>query len=149
MVDGKASITFDDRHAPVFVATWVGAPTAAMVVQAQAWLDCVYAEARAAGSSGVVIISEATQVQLPSLDARRRVLELHHDPMLLIAVIAIVPVRNTVVHGVLRALAWALDSRFMVASSFAQALDFAARAFTQRGLAVPDSFERLRIERGE
>ncbi|HVH98349.1 MAG TPA: hypothetical protein VM869_06555 [Enhygromyxa sp.] len=146
-VDGVASITFDGRHAPVLVATWAGAPTLAVIARAQAWLDDAYADARADGLPGLVIISEASHVQLPSLEARRRLLELRHDPELMLAVIAVVPVRNAVVHGLLRALAWALDSRFGSAVSFEQALDLAARAFAQRGLAIPDAIEQLRIER--
>lgn len=146
IIDGAASIAFDDRHAPLFIATWVGAPTTVLIEQAQAWIDQAYVEARAMGWTGVVIISEATRVQLPSLDARRRILGLRHDPALLLEVIAVVPIRNVLVHGLLGAFSRALDRRFALAMSFAQALELAERAFLRRGLAVPESLERLRLE---
>lgn len=150
-VDGAASISFDGRYSPVVVATWLGAPTLELVEQAQAWIDEAYADARAMGSSGLVLISEATNVSLPSVEARRRILELRHDPDLMLGVIAVVPIRNAVMHGLLRALTRALGqgSRFTIATSFEQALGLAEQIFVRNGLAVPESLDRLRIERRE
>ena len=150
-VDGAASITFDARHRPIMIATWVGAPTVALIERAQAWIDQVYADARAMGSSGIVFISEATNVKLPSVAARRRILELRHDPELMLGVFAVVPIRNVLMHGLLRALTRALGegSGFAIATSFEQALDLAEQAFVRNGLPVPESLDRLRIERRE
>lgn len=149
--DGEASVSFDGRYSPVVVVTWVGAPTLALVEQAQAWIDEAYADARAMGSSGIVLISDATRGRLPSVEARRGILELRHDPDLMLGVIAVVPIRNAVLHGLVRALTRALGqaSRFTLAASFEQALDFAEQIFVRNGLAVPESLDRLRIERRE
>lgn len=147
MTDGGASISFDNRYWPVIVATWVGAPTLALVAQAQAWLDAAYAEARANGTAGLVVISEASMVSLPDTEVRRRILELRHDPALMIKVVAVVPARNKLARSVVNALVWVLgDSRFMIAASLEHAAELAERAFHQRGLAVPDGLDRLRGE---
>jgi len=146
MIDGEASLAFDHRYWPVVVATWVGSPTLTMVEHVQAWLDESYARARTIGTAGLVVISDATSLQeLPDLDVRRRILELRHDPALMVKVIAVVPARNMMARGVVNALAWVLgDSRYTIAVSLEHAAELSERAFEQRGLAVPDSLATLR-----
>jgi hypothetical protein len=148
--DGDASLSLDRRHMPLVIITWRGSTTLEMVEQTQVWLDESYAQARALDYGGVVFISDASEVGVPSADARRRVLELRHDPELLIKVIIVTPAHNKMVRGILNGIAWVLgDSRYVVSNSLAHALEIASRAFEQRGLAVPSGLEQLCAEQRE
>lgn len=141
VIEAEAGVTFDRRHLPVALATWVGPPSLALIAQAQVWIDDVYARARAAGMPGVAIISDARQAELPDMQVRRRLLELRHDPALMVKVVAVVPAHNTMVRGILNGLTWVLgDGRYSLATSLPHAAEIIKRAFEQRGLAAPELF---------
>lgn len=149
MVDGAASLTVDRRCWPVVLATWLGEPTLALIEKAQVWLDGAYAEARAWGLTGLVVISDVTRVEVPDVEVRRRATEFRHDQDLLLAVVALVCARNVMVRGVISGLAWVLgDARFAVAYSHEHALMLAKRAFERRGIAVPPDLDRLGLDPG-